>query len=149
MLKASGLKLATSNAVFVITEHCLLDLHVVPVALRVRPITCTRGHFYSSLLLLSLGNLRYMSADEHVRMVKPCSKSKHNRVLKLLKPSGYCMKLVLTFKTSAFCPQSTCTCTFCTYLRKKIVVFPIQHSSIGFTNRGCKCLLRGTTWVFE
>jgi len=36
----------------------------------------------------------------------------------------------------------------CMYLRKKnIEVFPIHHLTIGFYNRGSKCLLRGTNWV--
>ena len=43
--KVSGLKMATSNAIFFVTKDCLLDFHVVPIALQVRSVTCTRGHF--------------------------------------------------------------------------------------------------------
>ena len=35
------------------------------------------------------------------------------------------------------------------YFRKNIEVFPIQHLLTAFYNRGDKCLLRGTNWVFK
>jgi len=38
---------------------------------------------------------------------------------------------------------------FCRCLRKKIEVFTTQPSTTGFYNRGGKCLLRGTTWLFK
>jgi hypothetical protein len=38
---------------------------------------------------------------------------------------------------------------YVSYLTQIIEVFPIQHSSIGFYNRGGNCLLRGSTWVFK
>ena len=37
----------------------------------------------------------------------------------------------------------------CVYLRKKIEVFPIQHSTISFYKGGDRCLLCGTDWVFK
>jgi len=39
---------------------------------------------------------------------------------------------------------------FCVYLRKKkIEVFPIQHSTNSFYKRRDRRLLRGTNWVFK
>ena len=52
----------------------------------------------------------------------------------------------LTFTDSAFCPHSVFM--FFTDLRTNSDYFTIHHLLVGFYNRGGKCLLRGTDWVF-
>jgi len=38
---------------------------------------------------------------------------------------------------------------FCIYMRTNSDLCHLQHKLIGFYNRGEKCLLRGTDWVFK
>ena len=46
-----------------------------------------------------------------------------------------------------FCPH--CIYVFCIYLRTNSDLCHLQHKLIGFYNRGEKCLLHGTNWVFK
>ena len=53
----------------------------------------------------------------------------------------------LTFNNCTFCPH--CIYVFCIYLRTNSDLCHLQRKRIGFYNRGGKCLLRGTNWVFN
>jgi len=53
----------------------------------------------------------------------------------------------LTFNNCKLCPY--CIYVFCIYPRTNSDLCHWQHKLIGFYNRGEKCLLRGTNWVFK
>ena len=67
--------------------------------------------------------------------------------LNLLKPTGNLMHQQFNIQQLHLRPH--CIYVFCIYLRTNSDLCHLQRKLIGFYNRGEKCLLRGTNWVFK
>jgi hypothetical protein len=88
------------------------------------------------------GQITHMNPAEVLQFTDP-------NVFYFLKSTGYFKQTTTNFNTETFYIIPAVFLYLLFVSQNKQRIFPIQRSVIGFFNRGGKCLLRGTDWVFK
>ena len=94
-------------------------------------------------------NIDYTSCYSHVKNICVYSTKLNGiRTVNLLKSTGYVMRQQFNIQQLYALPTQFIY-VFCIYLRTNSDLCHLEHKLVGFYNRGEKCLLRGTNWVFK